>query len=70
MSHLSFNNCVHHCISYFCASVIIHHDQKEKKKQKTKNKTMQGWKTRPRKSKKVILQQTKKKTATRTECQL
>jgi DNA polymerase sigma len=32
--------------------------------------TMQGQKPRPRKSKKVILQQTYKKTATRTEGQL
>jgi hypothetical protein len=33
-------------------------------------KPIQGWKSRSRKSKKVIPQQTKKKTATRTECQL
>jgi hypothetical protein len=33
-------------------------------------KKIQGWKSCPRKSKKVIPQQTKKKTATRTECQL
>jgi hypothetical protein len=35
-----------------------------------KKKTIQGQKSCPRKSKKVIPQQTKKKTATRTECQL
>ena len=34
------------------------------------NKTIQGRKSRPRTSKKVLPQQTKKKTATRTECQL
>jgi hypothetical protein len=39
----------------------------EKKK---KTKTIQGQKPCPRKSKKVILQLTYKKTATRTECQL
>jgi hypothetical protein len=33
-------------------------------------KKIQEWKSRPRKSKKVIPQQTKRKTATRTECQL
>jgi hypothetical protein len=32
-------------------------------------KKMQGWKLHPRKSKKVVLQQTKKKTATRIHCQ-
>jgi hypothetical protein len=36
----------------------------------TEKKPIQGWKPCPRNSKKVILQQTKKKTATRTECQL
>jgi hypothetical protein len=36
----------------------------------TKKKKMQERKPCPRKSKKVILQQTKKKTSTRTECQL
>ena len=35
-----------------------------------KKKTIQGQEQRPRKSKKVIPQQTKKKTATRTECKL
>jgi hypothetical protein len=35
-----------------------------------KKKTIQGQKPCPRKSKKVIPQQSKKKTATRTECQL
>jgi hypothetical protein len=35
-----------------------------------KKKTIQGLKSRPRSSKKVIPQKTKKKTATRTECQL
>jgi hypothetical protein len=48
--------------------------QKQKKqnktKQKKKQKTKQEWKPRTRKSNKVILQQTKMKTATRTECQL
>ena len=47
----------------------------KKTKQKTKNKnkkqkTIQGLKSRPRKTKKVIPQQTKKKKATKTECQL
>jgi hypothetical protein len=36
----------------------------------TEKKTIQGWKPRPRKSKKVIPHQTKNKTVTRTECQL
>uniref|UniRef100_A0A8C6H6C3 LINE-1 retrotransposable element ORF1 protein n=1 Tax=Mus spicilegus TaxID=10103 RepID=A0A8C6H6C3_MUSSI len=36
----------------------------------TEKKPIQGWKSCPRKCKKVIPQQTKKKTATRTECQL
>jgi hypothetical protein len=40
------------------------------RKNKKKQKTIQGRKSRPRTSKKVITQQTKKKTATRTECQL
>ena len=54
--------------------------KKKKKKQKTKknknkkktnnNKSIQGLKPCPRKSKKVTPQQTKKKTATKTECQL
>jgi hypothetical protein len=35
----------------------------------TEKKKIQGQKPCPRKSKKVILQQTKKKTTTRTECQ-
>jgi hypothetical protein len=39
-------------------------------KGKKKKKTIQGQKSRHRKGKKVIRQQTKKKTATRTECQL
>jgi hypothetical protein len=36
----------------------------------TTTKTKQGRKTRPKKSKKVIPQQTRKKTATKTECQI
>ena len=36
----------------------------------TEKKPIQGGKQRPRKSKKVIPQQSKMKTATRTECQL
>jgi hypothetical protein len=36
----------------------------------TEKKPIQGQKPPPSKSKKVILQQTQKKTATRTECQL
>jgi hypothetical protein len=35
-----------------------------------KTNPIQGWKPRPRKIKKVILKQTKKKTATKTECQI
>jgi hypothetical protein len=35
-----------------------------------KKNPIQGWKSRPRKSKNIIPQQTKKRTATRTECQL
>jgi hypothetical protein len=45
-------------------------DNNRKQKQKQKQKTIQERKLRPRESKKVIPQQTKKKTATRTECQL
>jgi hypothetical protein len=63
----------------------VFHDKKKKKKNHTlsfhksipskdnnrkKKNTIQGQKPCPRKSKKVILQQTKKKTSTRTECQL
>jgi hypothetical protein len=39
-------------------------------KDNNRKKTIQGWKPHPGKNKKVIPQQTKKKTATRTECQL
>jgi hypothetical protein len=55
-------------------SHIIFHESRPSKdnnrKKKQKQKTIQGQKTHPRKSMKVILQQTKKKTAKRTECQL
>ena len=46
------------------------HESSPLKGNKRKKKTVQGREPRPRKSKKVIPQQTKKKTATKTECQL
>ena len=45
------------------------HESSPSKDNKRKE-AIQGWKSCPRTSKKVIPQQTKKKTATRTECQL
>lgn len=39
-------------------------------KDNNRKEAIQGRKSRPRTTKKVIIQQTKKKTATRTECQL
>jgi hypothetical protein len=44
-------------------------EKKQNKKKKNK-KTIQGWNPHPTTSKKVILQQTRKMTATRKECQL
>jgi hypothetical protein len=46
------------------------HKSNPSKDNNRKKKKIQGRKPRPRKSKKVIPQQIKKKTATRTECQL
>jgi hypothetical protein len=43
--------------------------QNKTKQNKTK-RTILGWKLQARKSKNAILQQTKKKTSTKTECQL
>ena len=49
---------------------LTFHESSLSKNNNRKKITIQGQKPHPRKSKKVIPQQTKKKTATRTECKL
>ena len=51
-------------------TLTFHESSLSKNNNRKKKKPIQGQEQRPRKSKKVIPQQTKKKTATRTECKL